>query len=262
MMPQPALTYQQRRRPPRRRSRSWFYLAEALICIVLLGGFAYGIVHYVTRSPTFRVREIVVDGANVLREEHICAVARVTSDDNLMLSDVNAIQQRVQRLPYVRFCEVRRAPPHTLIIRIEERVPEAAVFTNGRLYEIDAEGFVLRELDPLADHVGPLITNVPGLGVPEPGRPLKADALTEALRVWRAVADTSLLEALTISEISAPDTRKISMFCDELPYEIRWGRGDYAMQAARFETLWENQGGDLPCREYLDLRFEGDLVCK
>jgi len=52
------------------------------------------------------------------------------------------------------------------------------------------------------------------------------------------------------------------MYCDELQFEIRWGRDDVVQQARNLDVLWQQRGADLPCTSYLDLRFGQDLACK
>lgn len=67
---------------------------------------------------------------------------------------------------------------------------------------------------------------------------------------------------VNVSEISAARANEILMYCEELPFEIRWGRGDPVAQAERLDFLWNAKGGHLECAEYLDLRFDNDLVCR
>ncbi len=65
-----------------------------------------------------------------------------------------------------------------------------------------------------------------------------------------------------VDELAVYDDNDIRMYCATLPFEIRWGRGDYDVQARRLDILWQELEGRLPCTEYLDLRFGRDLACK
>lgn len=71
-----------------------------------------------------------------------------------------------------------------------------------------------------------------------------------------------MAKGITVSEIAALSERELVMYCDDLVYEIRWGHDDVEGQAMRLNVLWESEGGSLNCNEYLDLRFEDNLVCK
>ena len=254
--------YGTRRTSRPRRRRGPIYLLVAVVFFGALGGMGYAFNNYVNESPRFQVKSVRVEGANALREAAVLEVAGITSADNLLLFNADRIRERIEILPYVRECSVQRAYPDTVIIRLTERVPVATLMVNNHSYELDEEGVILRELAPLAPHVGPLVTNVPRLGVLEPGMQVKHPALCNALAVWMAFAMTSMGRELTVSEIAAPAADYISMYLDEVPFEIRWGRSDYKQQAQLLDILWDEKQGRLECTEYVDLRFDNDIICK
>ena len=237
-------------------------MLKGLLFFALFGGFAYAITDYLIHSERFLVKTIRVEGAKVLSEEAIRAVAGVTRADNVFLCDAEAARVRVEAMPYVKRCAILRSYPDKVTIRVEERAAEATLLVNNHAFLLDAEAVVLREVDPLDPYVSPLITNVPDLGFVEPGQCLTSAPLRQALDVWHAFASAPLSAELTLSEISAPAVGYISLYCDELPYEIRCGRGGLVRQFQYFEVLWQEKGGELPCVEYLDLRFDNSLVCK
>ena len=82
---------------------------------------------------------------------------------------------RVHAVPFIGFAA--RAENAAL------RVPLASVMANNRIYEIDYEGKVLREVPPLAPPNGPLITNLPGVGPLTPGQTLENSTLLRALEL-------------------------------------------------------------------------------
>jgi len=133
---------------------------------------------------------------------------------------------------------------------------------GNRLFEVDDECNVLRELLPDGLHVGPFITNVGDLGYVEPGQKLEPPALAHALAVWRAFSTTAMAQEVTVSEISAGHEGRISMYCDELPCEIRWGRDNFEKQAAKLDVFWQSQDKHIRCKDYVDLRFGDDVACK
>lgn len=246
----------------RRRLHRLTRAAVGVLVFALLTSMAYAFIVYLHESPRFQVRNVRVQGANVLREEMILAVAGITRNDNVMRADIETIRQRVESIPSVRCCEVQRVYPDMVIIRIEERVPIAALLVNNRAFEIDEEAVVLRELelsDPLTE---PLVTNVPELGVVELGHRLENPALTAALDVWRAFSALALADELTLSEIAAPSPNEIYTYFDEIPFEVRWGRKDFQRQAQHLDVVWREKGSLLPCASYLDLRFDNDVACK
>jgi len=133
---------------------------------------------------------------------------------------------------------------------------------NNRMYEVDEEGKVLRELGPDAPHVPPFMTNVPNLDYVEAGQKLAQPSLKAALAVWSAFKRTAMAGDVTVSEISAARENRVCMYCDELRYEIRWGGEDFEKQAAKLDIFWRSQHRGHSWQEYLDLRFGDDVVCR
>jgi len=256
--------------PPRRVRRTskakrrlvLFYLLETGLVLLLIAAVTTAFKRYVVESPRFQIKSVVVEGARILDERAILSVAGVTSTDNILFFSTDTVRRRVEQMPYIRRCTVERAYPDRVIVRVWEREPAATLLTNNRAYEVDAHGVVLRELDPMAEHYGPLITNVSGLGVIELGDTIEAEALHEAIRVWDAFSRTRVARETTLSEIAADSPTYLAMYLDETPYEIRWGRTDPARKAQQLDILWEAKDGDLPCDAYLDLRFDDDLICR
>lgn len=252
-----------RRRTPRpERIRVLAYCLEAFICFAVLGSIAYAFSGYIVESERLQVKRVLIDGARVLSPEVIRDAAGITADDNLLFFSPSTVEERIRGLSYVKACTVRRAFPDTVIIDIEERASVATLLVHGQAWEIDENGTVLRRLDPLAPQTGPLITNVPGLGAIEEGQTLDNATLHAAIEVWRAFSLQPISQEVLLSEIAAPSENAISMFADGLPYEVRWGRTDFERQARLLDLLWRRKQGVLPCEEYLDLRFDNDVVCK
>lgn len=236
-------------------------LRTALV-LSLLGGGGYAFCRYLKESEHYRVRSIRVEGAVVLDPNDILLQSGVTQATNLLFLRPDQVEARVRELPYVKDCAVSRIFPDLVVVSVTERVAEAVLVVHNHVYEIDADGVVLREIPLGAEYPGALITDVPGLGAIEPGQTLTQPALHEALRVWEAFRETALVNELTVSEIAALDVNDIRMYCNELVFELRWGRGGYHNQARRLEILWQELGGALNCNQYLDLRFGRDLACR
>lgn len=244
------------------RLRQLARFLEAGLYIALFFIFVYYLATYITGSGRYAVRNILVYGEGAVTTEDVRAVARLDSRDNLLFLDREAVARRVAALPYVAGAEVQREFPNTIVITISERKAVATLIAGRRAFLLDREGHVLRETEPSAEPIGPLITNVPELGVVTPGDRLTQPALREALALWDAFGPAPIAREVTVSEISAESPVHLTMFVEEVPFAIRWGRSDYAMQAERLSVLWREKAGQLPCVEYLDLRFDEDLVCR
>ena len=251
-----------RRSPRRFRDRPIAAVLQWVVCAGALGGTLYGFYCYLHASPVFAVQWVRVEGASVLDPETVLAASGITTADNLLFFDADAAHDRVENMPYVKTCHLTREFPDRVTLALEERSPVATLLVSNHLFEIDAEGVVLRELPADQMHSGPLVTNVAGLDYVEPGQAVSQPGLVAALAVWAAFSHTAMAHEVTVSELAAFGKNDVVMYCDELPFEIRWGRSDFAGQAWRLNLLWRESGGQLPCRASLDLRFGEQLVCK
>lgn len=255
-------TKKRRKNPKRFADRPVSYFVEALICLALVSPLAYGFYRYLHESDHFRVKATPVGGARLLSDEAVIAQSGLTDGDNLFSVDVEEVRKRVEAMPCVKSCRVRRFFPDEVSISVVERVALATVLVNGRPYVIDEECVVMREVEPGENHVGPFITNVPGLSRVSIGKGLPHPELAEALGVWGAFSKISMARDVTLSEISVSQANQIRMYCDELNYEIRWKRADFAGQAWKLDVLWRSLNGQIACNDYLDLRFGNDVACK
>lgn len=247
---------------PKRSKRPLLYRIEFILGLFVIAATAVLFPRYIVSSGHFKVQRVFFEGAYMVREEDALAAANITTDDTILFLDNAAIAARVEALPYVKRCEVKRMYPNEVLLRIVERRAVATVMINNHVFEIDREFVVLRELSPFTPHTGPLITMLPDIVAVEPGMELDIPALARALELWDVFRTLPLAQTLTLSELAADRENRLRMFFNELPYEMRWGRSDFETQAARLDILWQEMQGDLPCRHYLDLRFDADLVCR
>ena len=231
--------------------------------VVYLGAVAIiGVFYYVISSPSFSVQEISFDQLNWLNEADIQRVSGITVDDNIFFLDAEAVERRLEALPYVKHCAVEKKFRYRKVyLRIDERRPIATVMVNNHLFEIDQDQFVLRELSPFSIHTDPMITNLPDLFALEIGKPIESVELGEALKLWGLFKALPFAKELTLSELSAESRDSLCMYFEELPYELRWGRADFEAQIENLAILWDEKNGFIPCDYYLDLRFENLLPC-
>ncbi|MFO7774475.1 MAG: FtsQ-type POTRA domain-containing protein [Candidatus Hydrogenedentota bacterium] len=236
-------------------------LLQAGLCIGFLLLLGYVFLVFVEESMYFRVDDIHVSGTRTLDAAAVQRRAGLAPGDSMVGLPVSEAEARLDAMPFVRQSEVSRYFPNVVTIQIEERIPVAGVEMPNSIAEIDSEGVVLRELSPHELHVGPLINGEPEQWIAAAGERIESARLRAGLDVWRSFAGTALAAEMTVSEIWVKDVNDIRMFCDELPFEIRWGRGDLEKQARRLAALWEERGDELDCEYYLDLRWGKDVAC-
>ncbi len=253
-----------RRRAGRGRfvDRPIAYVLEAALALGLLYTFGQSFYSYAQTSPAFGVRNIQALGLQRLDLDEVVAASGLTTGDNLLFLDKDAIRARVESMPYVKSCGLRVSFPDLVILDVVEREPFAALLVHSRSYEIDADGTVLREVGTAEMPLAPFISCVGGLEFVDLGDRIGLPALQAALELWKVFGASPLARQFEISEIAAIHEDDLRMYGAAVPYELRWGRGEFADQARRLEILWENKGGELGCNEFLDLRFGEGLVCR
>ncbi len=250
-----------RRRSTRAIGRRILKLVEILICVGVVGAFTYKFLEYTERSTDFQVRYLEIHGLRYLNEHDVLEASGITAAGNILFFDSKAVQARIEEMPYVRTCRVELKFPDTVMLIIVEREPWATLMVNSRSYEIDEDCVVLRLYASTELPISPFFTEVAGLDLFEEGEVLEQPGLRSAMSLWRSFSASAAGGELTVSELAVYDTDDIRMYCDELPYELRWGRGNFDKQVRRLDVLWEELDGVLGCAQYLDLRFDSNLVC-
>jgi len=106
-------------------------------------------------NPDFAVRDIVVYTDGVIAPEQVRRWAGVQPGVNLLALDLAEVKRHLEFIPHIASASVERVLPHTLRLRVTERVPVARVhlprFRPGGgvepvVYQLDADGFVLAPL--------------------------------------------------------------------------------------------------------------------
>lgn len=243
----------------RRRVRR---ILEGVLAFMFIAAIVVAFSQYVDASPRFHVQNFKVYGEKLVPDTKIVAVTGLTTADGMLSFDPEVIAARVEEIPYIAKCTVKRGYPDFVNIYVEERVPVATLLIDSHAFEIDMDGVVLQERDPLAPPTGPLITGVPDLGYVEIAQDLDHPALSSALQLWEEFQSIPIAKELTLSELHAASDDELTMYFNELPFALRWGRGDYRLQALRLEFFRRKLGELPPCTEVLDLRFENNIVCR
>jgi cell division protein FtsQ len=125
---------------PKRRRPWWrgrVAVAAAAAVVVALGVLAF------LRSPFFAARDITVVGEHRLTEQRVLRLAGISDGQNVMTFDAQEAGRRLEADPWVASAEVTRRLPHTIAVRITERVPVAAVETHLGWEVVAADGVIL-----------------------------------------------------------------------------------------------------------------------
>ena len=129
------------RRAKGRKRLIWLAIAAAIL-LVLVGAVA------VLASSLFDVRTVDVQGAVYTNPEELTAIVDDINGDAILLVDTRAIEQRLERIPWVESARVTTDFPHRVFIDIRERKPIATFAgSDGKYRVIDRDGRVLDVLE-------------------------------------------------------------------------------------------------------------------
>lgn len=182
---------------------------------------------WVYQNSAFSVREIEVETDGVIAVEQLRRWAGVRLDDNLFALDLARVQRDLEAVPLIKSAEVERILPHTLRLRVIERVPVAQfVFAQPRIggspdpvtYTLDEEGFVMpqislfqRAVPPSALDMLPILVGVAPSEV-RPGRRVESPQVLAALRFLTAFERSAMVGLVDVREIHVgyPDALVVS----------------------------------------------------
>jgi len=210
-------------------------------------------------SALFTLQRIEVEGAKTLTPDAVRAASGLEPGSRSIFT-INAqeVTRRLLRHPWIASAQVRARPPHTILIRIGERVPVAAVPAARGYALVDAAGVVLevREARPelvlVSERGRPLPWVAPGEEIPSPATRAGLTILPqlpEALRV-------------EVAHLQVTRTQEVFLYTTD-GLEIRAGplRGLRQRMAAAPEILRTVRAQGTPL-EYIDLSLPDQAIIK
>jgi cell division septal protein FtsQ len=211
---------------------------------------------FVLENPYFAVREIQVRGSDKLGGSEIVSMAGLKRGMNIWRIDPAGIERKVAKHPWVRRVLVRREFPGRVVIEVEERAAKAIV-ALGKLYYVDSEGAVFKEVGAGESVKFPLLT---GLRAED----LNNSNATSRKRIQDAVrlADFMATDSRTLSEIhfAAPD--RLVLYTTAYPVALQLGWRDWDDKLKRLDqvlTLWKGNEERLAS---LDVSFRDQVVAR
>ena len=152
------------------RWRQWIMVVSLVATLIVLTVALYGwrrqlmasgasARQFVLESPYFSVREIQVRGGEKFGGNEIVTMAGLKHGMNMWRIEPATIEKKVAKHPWVRRVLVRREFPRRVVIEIEERTPKAIV-AMGKLYYVDSDGVVFKEVGVGESVQFPLLTGL------------------------------------------------------------------------------------------------------
>lgn len=221
-----------RRQQRRRRAQVRTLAAAVLLVLVAVG------VRAIYRSSLFEIRAVEVVGVRHLSEDAVIAKAALPEGSTLLRFPKARIEQSISADPWVAEVHVTRDFPHTLRIRIVERVAFARVDTGQSIWLVDANGMVLGEDSGETSAAAPVIRDIPGLDC-KPGRRSVSEVLHNALQVLAGISPELYSQ---VRAVSAPSIDETSLITTS-NVELMFGEAtDLAKKDAVARRIMQEQG--------------------
>lgn len=227
-----------------------------LALAIVIGVLVFAGYRAAASASFFQLRTIEVQGTSRLQPADIQALVRQSVDKTgVWKADLNSLNERLERLPWVRTAVVSRVLPDGIRVRITERSPRAVVRTSaGRFRWVDEDAALLGEMQP-TDQVPAFFLH--GLSDEDSAsaRNENRERVAKFLELQQAWDTAGISER--VSEVNLMDIRDVraQLAGDNSQIEVRLGARD---QASRLKSALKalDSHDDIPNRSmisYIDM---------
>jgi cell division protein FtsQ len=176
----------------------------------------------------FQVRRVEIQGTSRVSADDVQALVRKELEKTgVWRADLNGMNTRLERVPWIRTAVVSRVLPDGIRVRIVERVPRAVVRTaSGRFRWVDDDAVLLGEMLP-TDQIPAFFLRGLNEDDPEAARKENRDRVAKFLELQRDWDAAGLSER--VSEVNLIDVRDIraQLAGDNSQIEVRLGSRDH-----------------------------------
>jgi len=199
--PPPAATTTTIRPRPAGRLSQTIKLAIGVLAVLAASvAVAWGARRYVTTSPRFAVRTVLVDGNKKRTAAQVASFAGVAVGKNIFALDLPVAGQLLTQDPWIEKATVTRKLPSTVSINVVEREAAAAAAVSGELYLATRDGELFKKIGEEDPSDLPIVT---GLTAERAARDRPGVVLTvkRALDVAEDIERTGMGKRYPIQEI-------------------------------------------------------------
>lgn len=228
----------------------------AIIAMMLAAAFTAGAL-FIERSDYFRLKS--VETRSTFLDQRTIALMNsqllnLYGGFNVFRVNLKNIADSLQRVyPDARDVYVRISLPDKLVIGMKFRKP-VAVVSDGKMYPVDEEGFVLPSMDAAMLGSLPLIEGVSVKTDERRGRKPGSKNLQSALAVIKEARRHRFIADHGLTAVNAQDQKSLSFFLKN-GVEVRIGNEDLAGRFAALERTLKDPRLLMDKIKYIDVRF-------
>lgn len=170
---------------------------------------------YLLTSPYIRLEQLEIVGVDKAMIKELQEMAGLNFELSLLAINVDEVQKKLEKHPWVRAVEVEKQFPHGLLIRAEKEEPRALVVAD-KLYYMNRVGKLFKEVGPNEPVDFPIIT---GVSSDELYREKQVGFSMEVLQFLESQRDPWSLKNL--SEIHVKKDGDVTLYFSFLPAAVK-----------------------------------------
>ncbi|OGQ35145.1 MAG: hypothetical protein A3F16_08425 [Deltaproteobacteria bacterium RIFCSPHIGHO2_12_FULL_43_9] len=140
-------------------SRTTLYVVSLFLIILALQEGVKLTLNYLRTTSFFSLQQIEVYGVNRLTEASVMELASVDKNINILTINLNNVDRRIKKNPWVKSLRLRRILPGTLRITIQEKQAYAVVLYDAP-YFITRDGEIIKALSAGEETDLPIISGL------------------------------------------------------------------------------------------------------
>ncbi len=135
-----------------------FYLKNQKIFMVLAGLLAVvGLLVFVifnlqwakiSQKMGMNLEKLLIVGNKQIPNNELLNAMHLQPGDAILSINIDDIKARLELLGWVKTVAIERVLPNTLVVKLQERTPDALYEKDGKLYLMDGEGVLLAQFNP------------------------------------------------------------------------------------------------------------------
>jgi cell division protein FtsQ len=170
---------------------------------------------YLLTSPYIRLEQVEIVGVDEGMKKDLQRMTGLNFDLSLLAINVDEVQRKLEKHPWIRAVEVEKRFPHTLLIRVEKEEP-CAIVAAGKLSYMNRFGKMFKEVGPNESVDYPVIT---GVSADELYRQKQMGLSMQVLQFLESQGDPWSLKNL--SEIHVKRDGDVCLYFSFLPAAIK-----------------------------------------
>ncbi|MFQ5603424.1 MAG: cell division protein FtsQ/DivIB [bacterium] len=236
------------------RGLGWLFLILTTTTLLILKFSAWMIANEV-----LKFKEMKVEGNRLLSDTEVLSLVAVDSSKNIFNIDLSRIKKSVEQHPLINRAEVSRRLPSSIVIEVVENEP-IALLNKSTLFPIDENGNIFTKYRLSMLHDYPIISHISE--VDDSSAP--NNELAIILGFLKEIKEHQFTFYSEISEISYSPKYGVYCYLAQGAIPVFMGENDYRTKGHNLQEVLnildqEKKWSEI---EYLDLRFEGQVVVK